>query len=94
MASGRDTVFIGHEHEVLAGELAPGPGDRRCLSPECLDTETDVARPRLPMVRVGDVKTFRHSIVPIPEGIDAANFSALIVGCETVLQLITAARYR
>jgi hypothetical protein len=40
------------------------------------------------------VKTFRNFIVAIPDGIDAANYSAAIVWCEAFGQFITAAKYR
>lgn len=91
---GEGTVFIGHKHVVLAGELAPGPDYKLYLSPEFVETEADFTRLKSSMVRIGDVKTFRNFIVPIPEGIDAARYSTVIVWCETFGQFITAARYR
>lgn len=91
---GEGTVFIGHKHVVLAGELAPGPDYKLYLSPEFVETEADFGRLKSSMVRIGDVKTFRNFIVPIPEGIDAASYSTVIVWCETFGQFITAARYR
>lgn len=91
---GEGSVFIGHKHVVLVGELAPGPDYKLYLSPEFVETEADFARLKASMVRIGDVKTFKNFVVPIPEGIDAGNYAAVIVWCETFSQFITAARYR
>ena len=46
------------------------------------------------MVRVGDVRTFENFIVAVPQGIDPANYSAVVVWCEAFGQFITAAPYR
>jgi hypothetical protein len=37
------------------------------------------------------VKTFANFIVPLPEGLDPAQFNTVVVWCET---FITAAKYR
>ncbi len=91
---GEGEVSIGHKHIVFEGKLAPGPDYKLYLSPEFVETEADFERLKPSMVRVGDVKTFRNFIVAIPDGIDAANYSAAIVWCETFGQFITAAKYR
>jgi hypothetical protein len=46
------------------------------------------------MVRVGDVKTFKNFVVPMPESVDPNRYSAVVVWCETFSQFITAAKYR
>lgn len=91
---GEGSVSIGHKYIVLEGELAPGPDYKLYLSPEFVETEAEFARLKASMVRVGDVKTFRNFIVAIPDGIDAANYTTVIVWCETFGQFITSARYR
>lgn len=91
---GEGTVFVGHKHVVFEGELAPGPDYKLYLSPEFVETEADFKRLRPRMIRVGDVKTFRNFVVVLPEGVDAAQYTSVIVWCETFSQFITAARYR
>jgi hypothetical protein len=91
---GEGTVSIGPRAIALTGRLAPGPDYKLYLSPEFVETEADFMRLKPGMVRVGDVKTFDNFVVAVPEGIDVARYSAVIVWCETFSQFITAARYR
>ena len=91
---GEGTVSITPAAITLAGKLAPGPDYKLYLSPEFVETEADFRRIKASMVRVGDIKTFENFVVPVPAGVDAAEFSAVIVWCETFGQFITAAKYR
>lgn len=91
---GEGTVSVGTRSIGLAGRLAPGPDYKLYLSPEFVETEDEFFRVKPRMVRVGDVKTFENFVVPVPEGIDPARFTTVVVWCETFNQFITAARYR
>jgi hypothetical protein len=91
---GEGTVSIGRTSIALAGELAPGPDYKLYLSPEFVETEADFKRLKPGMVRVADVKTFKNFLVPLPEGVDPARYTTVIVWCETFSQFITAAKYR
>lgn len=55
---------------TLAGDLAPGPDYKLYLSPQFVETEADFVRLKPQMVRVGDVKTFRNFVVPVPDSVD------------------------
>lgn len=59
-----------------------------------METESDFKRLKASMVRVGEVKTFRNFVVPVPESVDPSRYSTVIVWCETFGQFITAARYK
>jgi hypothetical protein len=91
---GEGKVTVGKTAIALMGKVAPGPDYKLYLSPEFVETEADFLRLKPRMARVGDVKTFENFIVPVPESIDPAQFSAVIVWCETFGQFITAAKYR
>ena len=91
---GEGAVSVGRKSIALQGRIAPGPDYKLYLSPEFVETEADFARLKPRMARVGDVKTFENFIVPVPEAIDPAVYSAVIVWCETFSQFITAAKYR
>lgn len=91
---GEGVVTVGEAHIGLAGEIAPGPDYRLYLSPEFVDTEADFKRLRPAMVQVGEVKTFRNFIVPVPPQIDIDAYTTVIVWCETFGEFITAAQYR
>jgi hypothetical protein len=91
---GEGTVSIGPRAITFEGELAPGPDYKLYLSPTFVETEAEFLQLKDRMVRVGDVKTFRNFVVPIPASVDPARYHAVIVWCETFGQFITAARYR
>ncbi|MBN9409391.1 MAG: DM13 domain-containing protein [Burkholderiales bacterium] len=91
---GEGTVTVSAQSIALSGELAPGPDYKLYLSPEFVETEADFLRLKPAMARVGDVKTFRNFLVPVPAGVDPAQYRAVIVWCESFGQFITAARYR
>ena len=91
---GEGTVSIGPTVITFLGELAPGPDYRLYLSPEFVETEADFNRLKPTMVQVGDVKTFKNFAVKVSSDIDPANYTSVIVWCETFGQFITAAKYR
>jgi hypothetical protein len=91
---GEGTVTVGPRAIALMGRLAPGPDYKLYLSPEFVETESDFARVRPRMLRVGDVKTFDNFLVDVPASIDVSRFNTVIVWCETFGQFISAARYR
>jgi len=91
---GEGRVRIAAHAITLEGRLAPGPDYKLYLSPAFVETEADFERLKGSMQRIGDVRTFENFIVPVPEGIDVARYSAVIVWCEAFSQFITAARYR
>ncbi|MFP8834515.1 DM13 domain-containing protein [Hydrogenophaga sp. XSHU_21] len=91
---GEGTVTIGPNRIVLQGRLSPGPDYKLYLSPAFVETESDFARLKPQMQRVGDVKTFENFIVDLPPGADPQRFNTVIVWCETFGEFITAAQYR
>ena len=91
---GEGEVTVGAKAVTLMGELAPGPDYKLYLSPEFVETEADFKRLKAGMVRVGDVKTFKNFVVPVPESVDPARYTTVIVWCESFSQFITAAKYR
>ena len=91
---GEGIVSVSANAVSLAGKLSPGPDYKLYLSPEFVETEVDFKRLKSRMVRVGDVKTFENFVVPIPAGTEPANYTTVIVWCETFSEFISAAKYR
>jgi hypothetical protein len=91
---GEGTVSVGPDFISLQGRLAPGPDYKLYLSPEFVETEADFARLKSKMVRAGDVKTFENFLVPLPAAVDPAQYTTVIVWCESFSQFITSAKYR
>jgi hypothetical protein len=90
---GEGAVTIGRNAIVLEGRLAPGPDYRLYLSPEFVETEAEFNHLKPSMTQVGHVTTFQNFIVPLPPAIDPADYSAVVVWCESFGQFITAAEY-
>lgn len=91
---GEGTISVSPKSISLLGRVSPGPAYKLYLSPSFVETEAEFLRLKDSMVQVGDVKTFENFIVPIPEGIDPARYTAVIVWCESFSQFITAAKYQ
>jgi hypothetical protein len=91
---GEGTVYIRPSSIALVGRLAPGPDYKLYLSPAAVETEADFHELKEKMVRVGDVKTFENFMVPVPEGINPADYTTAIVWCEAFGRFITATSYR
>lgn len=91
---GEGAVSITAQSVALAGQLAPGPDYKLYLSPAFVETEADFNRLKPQMVRVGDVKTFKNFLVPLPASVDPARYNTVVVWCETFGQFITAAQYK
>jgi len=91
---GDGQVFIGEHAVSFSGELSPGPDYKLYLSPEFVETDADFERLKGRMVRVGDIRTFKGFLVPLPATIDPEAYDTVIVWCETFHKFITSARYR
>ena len=64
------------------------------MSPQFVETKADFMRLKSQMARVGDVKTFKNFVVPLPDTVDPARYNTVVVWCETFSQFISAAQYR
>jgi hypothetical protein len=91
---GEGKLAVGERQIALIGKLAPGPDYKLYLSPEFVETEADFLRLKPRMVRVGDVRTFDNFMLPVPDTIDVADYTTVVVWCESFGQFITAAEYR
>jgi hypothetical protein len=91
---GEGKVSVTARAVALEGELAPGPDYKLYLSPTFVETEADFNRLKPTMVRVGEVKTFKNFLVPLPPGVDPARYTTVVIWCETFGQFISAASYR
>ena len=91
---GEGKVSIGPKSIALEGRIAPGPAYKLYLSPEFVETKVDFLRLKSTMAQVADVKTFENFVVSVPDSIDVARYTTVIVWCEAFSQFITAAKYR
>lgn len=91
---GEGTVYIGTNSIDFEGDLAPGPDYRLYLSPKFVETEAAFSALKTEMVQIGPVRTFENFSVAVPVSVDPADFSAVIVWCESFGQFITAAAYQ
>lgn len=91
---GQGPIFLSDTQIGLQGNLSPGPDFKLYLSPKFIDTEADFKRHKSSMKLVGDVKTFDNFVVDVPSDINLAQYTTVIVWCESFSEFITAAKYR
>ncbi|HEX2827783.1 MAG TPA: DM13 domain-containing protein [Burkholderiales bacterium] len=91
---GEGKVSIGARAIALQGRVSPGPAYKLYLSPEFVETKADFLRLKSAMAQVGDVKTFENFVIAVPEPLDVARYTSVVIWCEAFSQFITAARYR
>lgn len=91
---GEGEVSVGKQAIALMGKVAPGPDYKLYLVPEFVENEAQFLKLKARSVRVGDIKTFENFVVPVPEGVDIAAYTTVVVWCETFSEFISAAKYR
>lgn len=91
---GEGEVSVGKQAIALMGKVAPGPDYKLYLVPEFVENEEQFLGVKARSVRVGDIKTFENFILPVPEGVDVAQYTTVLVWCETFSEFISAAKYR
>lgn len=91
---GEGTFHVATDGIAHKGRLAPGPDYKLYLSPEYVETGADFERVKAQSVRIGEVKSFKGFVLPIPAGVDISRYTTVVIWCETFSQFITAAKYR
>jgi hypothetical protein len=91
---GEGTVSVSARAVSLMGKVAPGPDYKLYLSQTFVETKDEFLKVKRQARRLGDVKTFENFIVPVPEGVDVAQYTTVVVWCETFSMFISSARYR
>lgn len=91
---GRGKVYIGDGKVAFLGELSPGPDYKLYLAPTYARDEAEFEAVKGQSAYIGEVKTFKNFALPLPAGVDPANYKAIVVWCEAFSEFITAAEYR
>jgi len=91
---GEGDVHVAKDRVIHIGRLAPGPDYKLYLAKDFVDTKEGFLAIKGQSRRIGDVETFGGFIVPVPDGVDVAAFTTVVVWCEAFSQFISAAKYR
>jgi len=91
---GEGTVSVSPRAVSLMGRVAPGPDYKLYLTEAFVETKEEFLKVKPRARRLGDVKTFENFIVPVPEGVDVARYTTVVVWCETFSMFISSAKYR
>jgi len=91
---GEGEVSVSRTNIALKGKLAPGPDYKLYLVPAFVENEAQFLKLKDRSARIGDIKTFENFIVPVPGGVDVAQYTTVLVWCETFSEFISAASYR
>lgn len=91
---GEGEISVGKQSIALMGKVSPGPDYKLYLVPEFVENEAQFLKLKARSARLGDIKTFENFIVPVPDGVDVAQYTTVLVWCETFSEFISAAKYR
>ena len=91
---GEGEIAVSPKQITFMGEMAPGPDYILYLTRELVVDEASFLKIKSDSAKIGPVKTFDRFVLDIPDGIDPADFKAVIVWCESFSEFITAASYR
>lgn len=91
---GEGEVTVLRDRIAHHGRLSPGPDYKLYLAPEFVDTKEGFLEIKDRAQRIGDVKTFDGFLLNVPDDVDVAAYTAVVVWCEAFSQFITAAKYR
>lgn len=91
---GEGEISVGKQTIALIGKVSPGPDYKLYLVPEFVENEAQFLKLKARSARIGDIKTFENFIVPVPGGVDVAQYTTVLVWCETFSEFISAAKYR
>ena len=91
---GEGELSISARRVSFTGKLAPGPDYRLYLTPQLVLDEQEFLAIKDQSAYVGDINTFDNFILDVPENINPAGFSAVLVWCESFGEFITAAAYQ
>ncbi len=91
---GEGTVAVTPTQIVHNGRLAPGPDYKLYLVDRFVAHEDEFLPVKATARLVGDVKSFDGFLLTVPEGVDVAAYTTVLIWCESFSEFITAARYR
>ena len=91
---GEGTVSITPTQIVHEGRLAPGPDYKLYLVKDFVEHEDEFLPVKNDAQLIGNVKTFDGLLLDVPEGVDVADYTTVLVWCEAFGEFITAAKYR
>ena len=91
---GEGRVSLTDKKIVHEGKLAPGPDYKVYLTKVFVEDEAEFLKVKNDAQLIGDVKTFDGFLVSIPDGVNVADYSTVIVWCEAFGEFITAAKYK
>ena len=90
----KGTVSVTPGRIVHEGELAPGPDYKLYLVDRFVEHEDQFLPIKADARPIGDVKTFGGFIVCVPDGVDVADYTTVLIWCEAFSKFIGAAEYR
>ncbi|MEO0617748.1 MAG: DM13 domain-containing protein [Pseudomonadota bacterium] len=91
---GRGSVSVGPRQIVHQGKLAPGPDYKLYLVETFVENEDQFLAVKDRSPRIADVKTFSGFAVDVPDDIDVADYTTVLIWCEAFGEFIAAAKYQ
>ncbi len=91
---GEGTISLSDTEIVHMGKLAPGPDYKLYLTTRFVEHEDEFEPIKDTALRIGDVKTFDGLLLSVPEGVNVADYTTVVIWCEAFGEFITSAQYQ
>ncbi len=91
---GEGAVSLTPTQIIHQGSLAPGPDYKLYLVPEFVEHEDEFLPIKDSARLIGDIKTFGGFVIDLPEDVDLAEYTTVLIWCEAFSEFITATEYR
>lgn len=91
---GDGTIYVSDERIWLDGSIAPGPDYRLYLTKGQYTTRDEFLAAKSDALQIAPIKAYKNFSVMIPDGVDIAEYDAVIIWCEAFSAFITSASIR
>lgn len=91
---GEGKVSVTGDRIIHEGKMAPGPDYKLYLTKTFVEHEDEFDPIKAEAALIGDIKSFGGFLVDVPDGVDVADYTTVVVWCESFGEFITAASYQ
>ena len=91
---GDGTIYVSDERIWLDGSIAPGPDHRLYLTKGQFTTRDGFLAVKSDALQIAPIKAYKNFSVMVPDGVDIADYDAVIIWCEAFSAFVTSASIR
>ncbi|WP_370232244.1 DM13 domain-containing protein [Cognatishimia sp.] len=91
---GEGKISVTADRIIHEGKMAPGPDYKLYLTKSFVEHEDEFDPIKAEAALIGDIKSFGGFLVDVPAGVNVADYTTVVVWCESFGEFITAASYQ